>query len=133
MLAEHLQSLPYIEILPKKHKALFNLFKIPAYLDKCQQLIVPATKDHINTGVFSDGKRGPTQNAIFVDYKLLANTWVHLRPALATSTEALFTFLGQPQPMLRKSPMYMDKHKDIECSYARKQLGILINTRRLTI
>ena len=38
----------------------------------------PTTNAHINTGVFSNGKRGPTKNSIFVDDNLLADTWYRL-------------------------------------------------------
>ena len=52
--------------------------------------------------------RLPTQNAMFVDDNLMANTWEHLRPTLATSVEALFILLGFPEETLRKSPLSMD-------------------------
>ena len=70
---------------------------------------------------------------MFVDDTFIADTWAHLRPDMVTSAEAVFTLLGQPQPMLRNIPLSTTKHKYKECSYDRKQLGILINTRELTI
>ena len=84
-----------IKFLLQKHKALLHLVKIPIDLDKCPHLLVPATNDHINTGVFSNGKRGPTQNSMVVDENLLADTWDRLRPAMATSAEELFTLICQ--------------------------------------
>ena len=133
MLAEHLQSTTDLDLLTQKHKALLDLVRIPKDLDKCPQLLVPATRDNLNPGVFLNGTRGPTKNAMFVDDNLLADIWSHLRPALATSAEALFTLLGEPDTSRRISPLSMTKYKDSDCSYVRRQLGILINTRKLTI
>ena len=73
MLAEHLQSAGFLNFLTQKHKALLDHFKIPKYLNKCPQLLVSATSDYINPGVFSDGTRGPTKNDMFVDDNLLVD------------------------------------------------------------
>ena len=92
-----------------------------------------ATLDSINRGVIENGTRLPTQNVMFVDDNLVADIWDFFKPALATSAEALFILLGSPEETLRKSPLSMDKYYESLCSYARKQLGYLINTRKLTV
>ena len=46
--------------------------------------------------------RLPTQNAMFVDDNLMVDTWENLKPALATSVEALFILLGYPEEELKK-------------------------------
>ena len=57
---------------------------------------------------------------MFVDDNLMADTWEHLRPALAASVEALFMLLGFPEEHIRKSPLSMDKYFESLCSYSRK-------------
>ena len=97
MLAEHLQSSADLTLLLQKHKALLDLVKIPKDLDECPQLLVPATNDHTNSGVFLNGKHGPTTNVMFVEDNLLADIWSYFRPAVATSTKVLCTLLGEPE------------------------------------
>ena len=70
---------------------------------------------------------------MFVDDNLLADVWPHLRPAMATSVETLFALLGEPDITLRNSPLSTTKCRESDCSYVRKQLGIVINTHDLTI
>ena len=52
---------------------------------------------------------------------------------MVTSAEVLFTLLDQPQPRLRNIPLSMTKYRESKRSYVRRQLGILINTRKLNI
>ena len=133
MLAEHFQASPDIKLLLQKHKALLGLFQPPTDLEKYPHFLVPAINYHIIVGVFSNGKQGLTKNTILVDVNLLADTWAYLLPVISTSADALFTLLGQQQHRLRNSPLSMDEHKESECSYVRRQIGILVNTRELTI
>ena len=79
-----------------------------------------ATADNVNKGVFTDGKRGPTKNTMFVDDNLMADTWEHLKPALAASAESLFMLLDFPDEKLRWSPLSMGKYYESLCSYSRK-------------
>ena len=74
-----------------------------------------------------------TQNAMFVDDNLMADTWEHLTSTLAASVEALFILLGFPEETMKKSSLSMDKYYESLCSYSRKQIGYLMNTRQLTI
>ena len=95
-LAEWLQRQLNIREIAKKHKDLLNLIQFPEDVFQPKDGFVQATPDSINTGVIENGIRLPTQNVMFVDDNLMAGTWEHLRPALATSAEALFILLGFP-------------------------------------
>jgi len=56
-----------------------------------------------------------------------------LKIALACRIKALFDILGYPEEGLRKSSLSMDKYFKSLCSYERKQLDRLVNTRRLIV
>ena len=132
-LAEWLQTQPNIKEIEEKHEDLLNLIKFPEDAFHPKEEFIQATPDSKNKGVIVDGVHLPTQNAMFVDDNLMADTWENLRPALAASVEALFILLGFPEEELRKSPLSMDKCYESLCSYSRKQLRYLINTRELTV
>ena len=88
-----------------------------------------ATLDSNNIGVIENGVRLPIQNAMFANNNLIADTWEYLRPTLAASIEALFILLNFPEEPLKKSPLSIDKYYESLCSYSRKQLEYIINTR----
>ena len=106
---------------------------LPSDTDEHLNLIVQATSCHLNTGVFIDGLRVPTQNNMFVEENLLVNVQEELAPAIVTSAESSSILLGEENLLLRKKPLSMDKCYDSICSYLHTQLGILINTRSLTL
>ena len=132
-LAEWLQKQPNIKEIEEKHKDLLNLIQFPEDIFHPPEEYVQDTPDSINKGVIENGIRLPTQHAMFVDDNLMADIWEYLRPALAASTEALFILLSFPEETLRKSPLSIYKYYESLCSYSRKQLGYLINTRQLTV
>ena len=70
---------------------------------------------------------------MFIDDNLMANIWEYLKPALTASVEDLFILLGFPEERLRKNPLSLDKFYESLYSYSRKQLGCLINMRKLTV
>ena len=70
--------------------------------------MVQATTDSINTGVNANRNRGPTENTMFAGHNLLANIWMHLKPALAWSIQALYMILGNPELHLHQSPLSME-------------------------
>ena len=69
---------------------------------------------------------------MFVNNNLLANIQLHLRLALATSAEALFTLFSKLDTSQQISPLSITKYTDSDCSHVHEQLSILINTRQLT-
>ena len=111
---------PNIREIEEKHKDLLNLIQFPENIFQSKDKFVQATPDSINTGVIENGIRLPTQNVMFVDDNLMADTWEYLRPTLAASVEALFILLEFPEETLRKSPLSMDKYYESLCSYSRK-------------
>ena len=98
-LAEHLQSSRDLSTIVHKHSAMTN----------APHLMVQAAADSINKAVNSNGNRGPTKNAMFVDDNLLANIWVRLKSSLACSIESLHMLFGNPESHFCQSPLYMDK------------------------
>lgn len=109
--------------IEERHKELINLIKFPKDVFQCENKITLAAADNVNKGVFENGKREPTKNTMFADDNLMADTWEHLKLALAASTEALFMLLDYQDEKLRKSPLSMDKYYESRCSYSRKKLG----------
>ena len=109
-LAEWIQIQPNIREIEDKNEDLLNLIQFPKHIFKPKDSFVQATLDSINTGVKENRIRLPTQNAIFVDDNLMANTWEHLKPTLAASLEALFILLGFPEETMRKGPLSIDKY-----------------------
>ena len=132
-LSEWLQTQPNIREIEEKHKDLPDLIKFPDDVFSPREEFTQAAPDSKNKGVKEDGVRLPTQNVIFVDDTLMVDTWEHLRSSLAASVEALFTLLGFPEDHIMKSPLSINKYYEILWSYSRKQLGYLINSRKLTV
>ena len=62
----------------------------------------------------------------------MADVRRHILTAMAASLEALFLLLGYPCE-LRRSPLSMDKFYQAQCSWEKEQLGLIINTRTMTI
>ena len=52
---------------------------------------------------------------------------------MAASIEALYIILGFPEIEKRQDPLSLDKCFESVCSYQRTQLGINVNTRRMSI
>ena len=68
-----------------------------------------------------------------VDDNLLAGVRTQIKPDLACSTDSLRKLLGYPDTPLYKNPLPEEKYYNNVFSYSRTQLGILINTRNLTL
>ena len=132
-LAEWLQIQSNVKKIENKQKNLLDLIKFPEDVFHPKEYFTQDTPYSKNKGVMAEGVRLPTQNAMFIDDNLMADVWEYLRPALACSAEDLFILLGHPEEHIRKSPLSMDKYYESPCSYCRKQLRYLINTRRLTV
>ena len=70
---------------------------------------------------------------MFVDDSLFAQTRESIKHAMAASIEALYIILGFTDTERRQDPLSLDKYFELVCSYKRTQLGIDINTRRISI
>lgn len=122
------------ETLIEKHKKYLDLIKFDADINSPSAIFVQATPDSINKGVFTSSTvRNPTENHMYVDDNLMADIKHKLIPALAASIESLFIILGFPDEEHRKNCLSIDKYIMSMCSFIRVQLGILLNTRTLTI
>ena len=70
---------------------------------------------------------------MFVDDSLMVEIFSRILRLLAASIESLFQIMGEDMPSIRRSNLSMDKYYDIICSYLQIQLGVLINTRTMTV
>jgi hypothetical protein len=85
-------------------------------------------------GVFdSTGRRIPTKHNIYVDDNLLAEVKAYMHQALVLGFKATFTIMGHPCPSARPVPINLDKLKELMVSLLQILLGLLVNTREMTI
>ena len=71
---------------------------------------------------------------IWVDGILIAAVGVaNMRLALAAVIEAVFTVLGQPDTTKRQCPLATDKWLDLIAEETQTALGLVVNTRKLTV
>lgn len=93
-----------------------------------------ASADSLNTGVLdAQGRMLPTPNVTFVDDNMLADVRQRIRVCIHTSIRALFMILGWPEPSRRALAVALDKFSDRALSHRRVQLGLLFDTRTLTV
>ena len=70
---------------------------------------------------------------MFVDDSLFFQTKDNIRHTMAASIEALYIILGYPNTYVRQNALILDKYHESTCIYQRIQLGILINTRKMSL
>ena len=70
---------------------------------------------------------------MFVDDSLFANIRETILHSMAASIEALYIILSYPNTTIRQDALSLDKYFESTCSYQRIQLGININTRKMTL
>ena len=71
---------------------------------------------------------------IWVDDILIAAVGVaNMMMALAAVIEAIFTVLGQPDITKRQCPLAMDKSLDLIVGETQTALGLVVNTRKVTV
>jgi len=131
-LAQHLSSNKHSHLL-LKHKKLLDLIKYSP-LSSTTTTYVNAVPDSLNKGVL--GKNSlpiNTPHNMFVDDNVIAEIRPRMRQAQAASAESLFRIAGFPNPVLRRSPLSMDKYYAATCSFFKKQLGYLIDTRKMYV
>jgi hypothetical protein len=85
-------------------------------------------------GVFdSAGRRLQTKHNIYVDNNFLAKVRAYMHRVLDSGFEATFAIMGHPCPLLRPVVVALDKLKELGVSPWQILLGILINTREMTV
>lgn len=96
--------------------------------------LVRASPCSWNTGVFRlDGLRLPTPHCIYVDDDLLAEVEAFLPQALACAAEAIFRIMGRPLPIIRPSPLAMDKFDELVVASHQVLLGFEFDTCRMHV
>ena len=70
---------------------------------------------------------------MFVDDSLYVHIKQVIRHSMAVSIEALHMVIGYPDITARQDALSLDKFLQSICSYQCEQLGVLINTRSMTI
>ena len=115
--------------LYEKYKHIIDKVKFsePATSDT---KFVQAKKDKYNTGI---PDLAYTTYNMFVDDSLFAHTRDTIKHSMAASIEALYIILGYPDTKIRQNALSLDKYFESVCSHERVQLGILINTRSMTL
>ncbi len=95
---------------------------------------VQAKPCSINRGCFNkEGKQLPIGTNIYVDDCLIAAVNYHMRRLLRSVIEAIFVVCGRPDTKRRQCSLAMDKWEDMLISYYAILLGLLFNTRTLTV
>jgi len=132
ILAQYLSNTKFQSLIEKHH----NILSLIKYSKKSNSKtkFIPAAADTLHKGVFNQqGEPRNTPHNTFVDDNTIAETRRRMPQAMAASVESLFILLGFPDPAIRRSPLSMDKYYQAQCSYSKKQLGYLINTRTMMI
>ena len=70
---------------------------------------------------------------MFVDNNLLADIWMHLKPALTCRIEALCMILGNRELHLHRITLSIEKYFKAMHSHVHTHLGMYIKTRDLTL
>ena len=115
--------------LLEKYEHIINKVKFSDEPD-AETKFVQAIQDSIHKGIKNLHK---TKFNMFVDDSLFAQIRSKMKQAMAASIEALYIILGFPEVDKRQDALSLDKYFESVCSYKRTQLGILINTRTMSI
>ena len=95
-----------------------------------------AHRDALNQGVIdASGNPAPTPHGVYVDddiYLDVADTH-RFEQAIASSIEAVFVLLGEPNPTLRQDPISWDKLHGLFVAPTNMILGLVLDLRRLTV
>jgi len=119
--------------LQNKHKKILSLIQYSKHSHP-KTKFVKARSDTIHKGVLDQqGIPRNTPHNTFVDDNTIAEIRSRMPQAMAASVESLFLLLGYPDPTKRRSPLSMDKYYQAQCSFSKKQLGYLINTRDMMV
>ena len=138
---------PFRRTIERASEALFHedglVEKHREYLDMiswapacaADQVFVAAKGCELNPGVLNkDGTLLPPKTNIYVDDALLATIGQeNMEKVLAAIIEAIFLVMGEPNVKVRQCPLAMDKWHDLTVSHAQVMLGLVINTRSMTV
>lgn len=126
-------SLFFQEELVQTHEALLRMIKWSDVAPSDTQY-VPARKCSKIRGVFDDdGKRLPSPHHIYVDDNLMADTRGWIPHTLAAAAEAVYKIMGRPCLRLRPCAIAIDKWQELVISHRQVLLGIMWDTREMTV
>jgi hypothetical protein len=93
-----------------------------------------ATPCSLNKGnVDNGGNQLPPQPKIYVDDAMVCAVWHNMALALRCLPHAIFTICGQPEEHLRQCPLALDKWDGMIVAYKATLLGLVINSRDMTV
>ena len=85
-------------------------------------------------GVFDSlGRCFPTKHNIYIEDNLLGKVKAYMHQALASGFEATFTIMGYPCPLVHPVAINLDKLEKLVVSLLQILLGLLVNTREITV
>ena len=126
-------SLYFRKNLVQKHKDLLDMISWDEELYPIPNL-TRATPCSKNKGVINeDGSRKPTPHEIYVDDNLIADVKEGMPFALAAAVEAIFTIMGVPALHLRQCAVALDKWMQLRVAAIQVLLGLMFNTRDMTV
>jgi len=119
--------------LVKKHQKLLDTIKWDP-IPPDDVVFVQAQACSKNRGtVNKDESVQPIPHHIYGDGDLMADTWELMRMTLAAAAEATFTVMDVPMTHLRQCAVTMDKWKALLISHCLIILGLVFNTRKMTV
>ena len=120
--------------LIEKHREFIDMIGWLKTDDESAISYVQAVADSIHKGVLNeDGSRKNNRPACFVDDLLFADIENYILGAVAGCLEAVFVILGYPMPAHRQIMVAMDKLKEMVLSHRRTRLGLVVDTRAMTV
>ena len=96
---------------------------------------IPSITDSLNKAVFPENNVVPvnTPRYVFMDDNHMADVFDNIKQAMAGSIESIFYVLGFPAPKLRRDAISWDKYDHANCSWRKLQLGLVVDTRKMTV
>ena len=120
------------QVLVQKHAKLLKMVRWSPVEDDIS--FVQATKCTKNQGITTlDGESKPSPHFIYVDDNLMADIRSRMPFTLAAAIEAVYVIMGFPTLALRQCAIALDKWKLLFIAPISILLGILFNTRDMTV
>ena len=119
--------------LVEKHQALLDLATWDPAPDEDVVFVQAQPCSKQRPIIDDNGNEEPSQHNTYVDDNLMADIRRRIPSALAAAAEAIFTIMGFPVLRLRQSAVAMDKWRMLIVSHCLVLLGLVFNTRRMTV
>ena len=119
--------------LVEKHQALLDLATWDPEPDDEVVFVQAQPCSKQRPIIDDDGNEEPSEHNTYVDDNMMADIRRRMPSALAAAAEAIFTIMGVPTLRLRQSAVAMDKWRLLVVSHSLILLGLLFNTRKMTV